>query len=122
MAFSDNQVIVFPTGTNNTLPRVEVGATSSKYALSSGAVELEISHRKDGKTLNSMAKVSNTKIAADPLVTAVNRQVQVKSWFVLSRKIGEYTDAELLDAVKELTTWLSANSYANAIKLIGGES
>lgn len=122
MALSDPQVIVYPTGTNNSLPRIEQGATSATYALGNGSLGLTVSHQKSGKQVNSMAKVSVNKIAADPLVTTVNRQVGDRAWFVLSRKTGEMTDAELLEGVKALVTWLSASSYANAVKLINGEA
>lgn len=123
MAFADPQVVVYPTGTNNSLPNVERAGRSSRYALSNEAVVQTIQHSKrPNGTTASMVRIDISKIAADPLVTTVNRKVQASVWVSLNRRVGEFTDAELLDVVKSLTTFLTASTNAASIKLIAGES
>jgi uncharacterized protein YqiB (DUF1249 family) len=119
LSLSDPQSLTIATVANS-LPRVETNGSSSVYQTSDGTVKLSVS-TSAGKRKRTLVRVDHTKIAADPL-TAVNQQVSMSLQLVADRPLTGYTVAQQQDIVKALVDYLSASTYANTTKILGGES
>jgi hypothetical protein len=118
---ADPQSVAFPTLGTKSLPAISRGENASAYQSADGLQVLQISHQY-GKRTRRAFKISVSKIAADPLISAQNIKYSASVTLVIDQPITGYTPAELLDVVQGLVANLSASTYANTTKVLGGES
>jgi hypothetical protein len=119
--FTDPQSLTKTGGTAVSLPRTSSADNSGQFRTDSGALVMQISHTY-GKRDRHVLRIVDTKTTADPLSTGssfiASATVQVT---VDLPKVG-YTITEAQAIIGALTTWLTASTGANPIKLLGGES
>ena len=119
MAYSDPQTVT--VGTAATLPRVGSGIGTGSFSKDDGTIQLSVSHQ-NGKRIRRQARVSLSKISADPLLTNVNVRLSASVYIVVDVPNQGFTLTEQTQLITGLTTWLTAGTNANAIKLLGGEN
>jgi len=119
MAYSDPQSVTI--GTALTLPRTSSGVNAGSFSKDDGTAVLSVSHQY-GKRIRRSARVTSTKISADPLLTNVNVRLSASAYLVIDVPNNGYSITEVKDLVTGLTTWLTAATNANLVKLIGGEN
>lgn len=119
MAYTDPQTVT--VGSALTLPRISSGINSGSFSKDDGTAVLSVSHQY-GKRTRRTARVTSTKISADPLLTNVNVRLSASAYLVVDVPNNGYTIAEIKDIVTGLTTWLTASTNANLVKLLGGEN
>lgn len=119
MALSDPQSLTIGANTR-TLPRTITGSSNSSYVDVDNGVDFTVSHQ-FGKRRRTSIRVDLSKIAADPL-TAVNQQLGVSAYIVIDAPLTGFTKTELKDIVLALSTWTTAGSSANLLKVLGEES
>nr|UJQ85060.1 MAG: hypothetical protein 2 [Leviviridae sp.] len=116
--FSEPQTITI-AGTGNTLNRVpSVGANTGAFKKDDGLVELTFKHS-FGKRVRHEARLSQSKIAADPLLAGVNVKAGMSVYLVIDHPVTGLSNTEIKDAAVGLTAFLTA---ANITKLLGGEA
>lgn len=120
MAIADPQSVTI-NSVAQSLARVGTNETKSIYRKDDGTVELTVSHQPGKVRSRDSAKLTFTKIAADPLLAGVNREVSLSIYFNIDRPLVGLTTAEMKDVATSLTTWLTASSGANLTKILGGE-
>jgi len=120
MALSDPQSVTVNGGAQS-LPRTSTGVNTSSYTKDDGTVALNVSHAY-GKRFRRTARVTSTKIAADPLITTQNVRVSASAYVVLDVPPSGFSAAEQKELLLAISTWLSASTGANAAKLVGGEN
>lgn len=118
--FADPQSVTI-NAVANSLPAVSRGANNSSYKKDDGTVVLTASHIY-GKRTRRTARIDFSKIAADPLISAQNIKYSMSAYLVVDLPPTGFTITEAQYIVSALTTWLTASSNANSIKLLGGES
>lgn len=96
--------------------RVSDDESSSTYRSQDGNLEFKVSHQVTAKRARRMARLDQTKVAADPL-TAVNSYQKSGVYFVIDEPSYGYTDAEIEYLVGALKTWLTS---ANIIAMLAG--
>jgi len=119
MAYSDPQTVTI--GSAATLPRTGSGVGTGTFSKDDGTIQLSVSHQ-NGKRIRRQARVSLSKISADPLLTNVNVRLSASAYIVVDVPNQGFTLAEQTQLITGLTTWLTASTNANAIKLLGGEN
>lgn len=93
-----------------------------KFRTADGAYEVQLRQNQTSKRFRREAVVTFTKNATDPFTAEVTQQSASLIVAFDEPKVVSFTDAELVDCLTGLTTWLSASTNANALKLLGGES
>jgi hypothetical protein len=119
MALSDPQSVTI--GTAISVPRTGSGLNLGAFTSADGNTGLAVSHQY-GKRTRRTARVNFSKIAADPLISAQNIKYSASAYIVLDVPVTGFSAAEQLQIITGLTTWLTASTNANAVKVIGGES
>lgn len=119
MALSDPQSLTL--GSAISLPRVKTDATSAIYQSGDQNLVLLVEQSSNGKSSRSVLRVTQRKVAADPL-TAVNSYVQATVTITVNRPVTGFTEAELLLLLKSIPTWGTASSDSNYKKILGMES
>lgn len=119
MALADPQSITI--GTALTLPRTSTGANSSSYTKDDQTVRFDVAHQY-GKRVRRTARVTSNKITTDPLITGQNVRLSASVYVVLDVPVSGFTAAEQKDLLLSISTWLSASTGANSVKLVGGEN
>lgn len=117
---NDPQTITI-SGTANTLPRVSTTPTGAVYANPDSTVTFDVTHNR-GRRNKHMVRIRTDKVAADPLLANVNRRLSMSGWFALDVPPEGFTVTEMVATLAALATWLTANSNANAVKVVGGEA
>lgn len=120
MALSDPQTVT--VGTAQTLARILTDTSAATYQSADGIFALKVSHQVTRTRKRSLVEISRKKIAADPLVTTVNVEYSAVLRIVFDRPIVGFTEAELLEPLTGISTWLSASTNANAKKVLALES
>jgi hypothetical protein len=120
MALADPQSVTVNSAAQS-LPRTSVGPNASSYTKDDGTVQLSVSHNY-GKRNRRTARVTSTKIAVDPLISGVNLRVSASAYVVIDVPQAGFSAAEQKELLLSIATWLSANTGANAAKLVGGEN
>lgn len=120
MAFSDPQSITFTSGTIS-LPRVSSGPNSGVFSTAEGEAKLTVSHA-IGKRARRTARLDSQKTAPDPLMPTTNVARSASVYIVIDTPLVGFTVTEKADALQALCDWLTADSGANALRLIGGEA
>lgn len=107
-------------GTATPLNRIDGPANRrGVFENSANDLSLTFSHA-NGKTERSVARLDSKKIAADQLNPALLRQLKAGAWLVVERPPVGYTDAEMTDLVKGLTTLINSTGFL--AKFLGQES
>lgn len=121
MAFADPQSIDIGAGAVS-LPRVSTSGNSSTYRSSDGLLELILSSSY-GKRTRRTARLTVTKVTADPYLPATNVKVSYTTYVVFDIPAAGFTVTEQKNAfVTGLGAWLNATSGAKAAQLLGGEN
>jgi len=120
MAFTDPQSITI-SGTAIPLPRVGSGDNESKYSSSDGLVDLLASHAY-GRRNRRVLRVDHSKIAADPFIPDVNREISMSNYIVFDLPTVGYTNVEAKAVYTGFKALFTASSDALIDKLLGGES
>lgn len=120
MSFADPQSVTIG-GSAVSLPRVSTGANKSEYLSADGLVKLSNSIAY-GKRIRRVTRLDHSKITPDPFIPAQNVEVSSSIYIVVDSPKAGYTSADLLDLMKALMGNVSASTYANAVKLLAGES
>lgn len=120
MAYSDPQTVTV-LGSAQTLPRTGSGVGVGSFSKDDGTVLLNVSHQ-NGKRTRRQAKLTISKISADPLLTNVNVRLSASAYIVVDVPNQGFTLTEQTQLIAGLTTWLTASTNANAVKLLGGEN
>lgn len=89
---------------------------SSTYRSQDGSLEFKVSHQVTAKRARRMARLDQTKVAADPL-TAVNAYQKTGVYFVIDEPSFGFTDTEIGYLVEALKTWLTS---ANITAMLAG--
>lgn len=119
MALSDPQSVTI-AATPISLPRTEQDRTANGYTSADGTVKLTVSHQY-GRRNRSIVRIDSTKISPDPL-TDVKQKLSSSVYILIDRPIAGFPATELKDTVVGLSTWLTAASNANLLKVLGGEA
>lgn len=106
----------------NSLPAVSRGINQSSYQKDDATAALSVSHSYGSKRTRRTVRIDFNKIAADPLISAQNIKYSMSAYLVVDVPITGFTVTEAQYIVSALTTWLTASSNANSIKVLGGES
>jgi hypothetical protein len=109
-------------GTAISLPRTGVGDGTANYTKDDGNVALKVSHRKVRGRVQTLIRLDQVKVAADPLLAGVNREAKAATWLVIDRPTVGFTITEQADLVKGLNNALSASTFALLTRLLAGES
>lgn len=120
MAYSDPQSVTV-LGATNSLPRTGSGVGVGTFTKDDGTVLLNVAHQY-GKRIRRQAKITISKISADPLLTNVNVRLSASFYLVVDVPNQGFSLTEQLSGVTGLCGWLTAASNANALKLLGGEN
>lgn len=106
----------------STLPRVSTGPTSSVYQKADDSVRMTVSHQ-NGKRKRSAVRLQYSKTAADPLISNQNIVRDMSVTVVIDRPLqGFDIVSEQKLVVDAMLAYLSANSDAVLLKVLGGES
>lgn len=123
MAFSDPQSVTL--GSAISLPRTVTGTMNADYKSADGNTTLSIAHtrytRRGETRIRSLVKVTRRKISTDVL-TDVKSYIEAPINVTIDRPEVGFTEAELLELVTGVSTWLTASTNANAKKVLVTES
>lgn len=106
----------------NSLPRTSTFEGKGIYTKDDGTVKMTVNQQPGKDRSRLTVRLDYKKIAADPFIPATNRELGVSIFFNVDRPNVGFTAAELKDVSQSLTTWLTASSGANLVKILGGES
>lgn len=120
MALADPQSVTI-NSVAQSLARTGVSEVKSTYQKDDGTVTMTVSHQPGKVRSRDSAKLTFSKIAADPLLAGVNREVSISVFFNIDRPLIGLTVTEMKDVATALTSWLTASSGANLTKILGGE-
>lgn len=127
MAFPDTQATKTVTDMTTSaditpLPRISQLGQKSEYAANDGSVKLTISHTVRSAASQRLVRFDQNLLVEDPLISGASRYVDHSVWVVMrsSSPLITVSDQEVL--AQHLTGWLGDNSFANTIKVLGGES
>lgn len=119
MAFSDPQTVTI-NAIANTLPRTGFGPSDGNFTKDDGNIKLTISHQFN-KRVRHVARIDQSIIASDPLVTGNNLKLSQSIYLVIDTPVTGLTPAQVKQLGDGFLTWLTASSGANLAKVIGGE-
>lgn len=118
--FSDPQSVTI-NAVAQTLPRLGQGMNAGLFQKEDGSYKLSINHSL-GSRNRRLIRLDNFKTATDPLIPTNNAPYRMGVWLVVDvPKVG-YTNAEQALVTNGFLAYLSASSYANMTKFLGGES
>lgn len=90
----------------NDLHRTIDEKTSSTYQDASSTLQLKVSHQQSKTRIRRMARIDQTKIAADPL-TAISQYKTAGVYMVIDEPEFGFTASEIQYLVDGLKTWLT---------------
>jgi len=105
-------------GVAQSLPRTTSGSNQSEYTTADGLYKLKISSSY-GKRNRRVVRLEQSKVAADPFASGLNKQYSMSTFLVIDTPPTGYTNTELGYIIQALVAWLSS---ANVAKVLGGES
>lgn len=120
MALADPQSLTIG-GSTLSHPRTGSGDGTGVFTVEDGSSVLRVATTR-GKRVRTLVRLENSKLSADPLLPSANVPVSASVQLVIDRPIQGFTNAQVKDIVLGLTTWLTASTAANTVKIIGGES
>lgn len=104
------------------LPRVSAGNQSGRFASSDGNVIETISHTSTKTRTRRMLRFDQSKVAADPLISAQNIKYSMSAYLVVDVPVTGFTVAEAKLLVDGMMAYLTASSGAKITQLLGGEA
>lgn len=107
-------------GTALSLPRTLTGTELGKFTDSTSTIEVQTSV--DAKRIRTVARLKQSKVTTDPLVSTTNVRVDDTIALTITRPREGFSNDDVLKQVKGFVSWLSANTDANLIKIIAGEN
>lgn len=119
MALTDPQTITI--GSAQSLARVLTGVSNATYQSADGVFILEVSHQVTRTRKRSLVKITRKKISTDAL-TDLKSEIGASLNINFDRPLAGFTEAELLEPLTGITTWLTASTNANAKKVLALES
>ncbi len=120
--FTDPQSLTKTGGSATSLPRTSSADNSGRFRTDTGALQLDLSHSYGSRRDRHTLRIVDTKTTADPLITGSSFIASATLQMSMDLPKVGYTITEAQAIIGALTTWLSASSGANPIKLLGGES
>lgn len=117
---SDPQSLTI-SGSAISFPRTSTAQDLAVYTASDLTRKLRVQHSL-GKRIRRVARLDREKTAADPLFPAQNRPYTMSCYVVMDVPTFGFSVTEVVDEVAGLTTWLTASTNANLIKIAGGQS
>ena len=120
MAFADPQSITI-NSVAISLPRVPGGPNGGSFASSDGTVVESISHTYGKRTRRSL-RFDQSKIAADPLISAQNIKYSMSAYLVVDLPPTGFTVAEAKLLLDGMMAYLTASSGAKLTQFLGGEA
>jgi len=122
MALADPQSVTIGTAPGAvSLPRTGLDMTEGAFLSSDGNTKFAVSHQYN-KRKRHLVRLDFQKIAADPLVSSTNVIYGMSAYIVIDVPLTGFTVSEQKDVVGALAGYITAGSYANIIKILGGES
>lgn len=118
MALNDPQTATV-AGQAVALPRTMQDRTANEYSSADGTVKFTVSHQY-GRRSRSIIRFDFTKISANPL-TDVKAQISESVYVLVDKPLVGFVSSETQANVTTLTTWLTASSGANLLKVLNGE-
>lgn len=121
MALADPQSVTI--GSAISLPRTGSGINAGSFTSADANARLEVSHQfARNLRIRRTVRLTHRKIAADPLAADRNLQYSMTAYVVFDVPEIGYTVSEATQVATGLTTWLTASTNANTVKVLGGES
>jgi hypothetical protein len=126
MAFSDPQDLknlTAPTISASTLvlPRTSSATDFGQYKSADGMTAFTISHQY-GKRYRRSARYDIRATVPDPLVTGISTVQSMSVYLVVDVPPVGFSQTTQKGYVDNLCAWLTATSYNNTVKFLGGES
>lgn len=122
MALADPQSVTIGTAPGAvSLPRTGLDMTEGAFMSSDANTKFAVSHQYN-KRKRHLVRLDFQKIAADPLVSSTNVIYGMSAYIVIDVPLTGFTVSEQKDVVGALAGYITAGSYANIIKILGGES
>lgn len=118
--FADPQTITAITGITS-LPRTGAGPTNGTFSSPDGTVLMNVSHA-NGKRSRMSARLTQSKVSADPLIPSQNLRASASAFLVVDAPLNGFTTAELKILTDTLVAWLAASTGAKVTQLLGGEN
>lgn len=118
--FTDPQSVTV-NAVANSLPRTSSAVNAGTFITNDGTLTLTVSHAY-GKRTRRLVKLTQNKIAPDPLVSANNIKYSMSVSVVVDVPITGFTVVEAKYVVDALTKWLTDSSGAKVTQLLGGEN
>lgn len=120
MAYADPQSVTI-NAVPISLPRTGSATNAGSFKSNDGIVTLSVSSSY-GKRTRRVLKLEHSKIAADPLIPAVNTKSNMMAYLVVDTPGVGYSVTEQKQIVDALTAYLSASTGARVTQLLGGEN
>jgi len=121
MAFADPQSVTI-NAIASSLPRVGFGVGEGKFKKDDGNMSLTLRQRVTAKgRKQSAARLDDTMIGADPFNGALNASYSRSITLTADIPPVGFTQVQNQQFATGFITWLTANSNANLIRLLGGE-
>lgn len=120
MALADPQSVTY-NGSAVSLPRTGSGPDEGYFKSSSGELELSVKHFYNGRARH-VSRLDRKIIVSNPLVPDQNINVSAHVHSVIDVPKNGMDVDDAIDMITAYVTWLSANTYAVATKICGGES
>lgn len=123
MALTDPAKFKEVAGTEVEAPRVVVGDHKSEYATADGLNSLIASTQKlSNGRLRHLVRLDTSKLTTNIYEESKKQKVSMSGYLVVDRPENGYSVAEAQKLVEGLVGFLSASTYANTKKVLGGES
>lgn len=120
MAYSDPQSVTI-AGSAISLPRVGSAENAGSFKSNDGLTQLAVSSSY-GKRIRRTARLTSSKVAADPFTTGLNQRFSITAYLVVDHPVTGYTVQQQKDVVDALTAYLTASTGAKVTQLLGGEN
>ncbi|DAD50040.1 coat protein [ssRNA phage Gerhypos.1_8] len=115
--FTDPQSITV-AGSAKSLPKILDNGLKSTYQMSDLTFKLRIEHTETGQRVQSMVRLDQRAIVADPL-TSANTYANLGVWIVFNRPLSGFTTTQINDLVQALCSYMTSTVVG---KLVGEES
>ncbi len=120
MAFADPQTVTI-SAVANSLARTSSSVNAGVFTKDDGNVQLQVSHAY-GKRNRRLIKLTHSKVAADPLISAQNIKYSMSIGVTVDVPVTGYTVAEAKAVIDGFIAYMSASSGLAITKLLGGEN
>lgn len=122
MAYADPQSLTVGSSPGAvSLPRTGSSESSGKFVTSDGKYSLLVRHTL-GPRYRHNCQFRFDDIVSNPLVTGQSMPVYATADFTVNMPRNGLSTVQVTEFAAALATWLTANSNANLVKLLGGEN